>query len=95
MRPVHEIIHRAVVTEKSVMERAHSRYAFEVASDASKPVIRQAVEDFFKVNVVSVRTIKVPEKKRRFGRYPGKKPVWKKAIVTLKEGQKIEMLEAE
>lgn len=95
MRAVHEIIRRAVVTEKSVTDRAHSRYAFEVASDANKPTIRQAVEEFFKVNVVSVRTIRIPGRGRRFGKHQGRTSPWKKAIVTLKPGQKIEMLEAE
>ncbi|MBI2981506.1 MAG: 50S ribosomal protein L23 [Deltaproteobacteria bacterium] len=95
MKAAHEILKRAVVTEKSVRDRANSRYAFEVVIDASKPVIRQAVEDFFKVEVVSVRTVRVPEKRRRFGRYPGKRSAWKKAIVTLAAGQKIPLLEAE
>ncbi len=95
MRPAHEIILRPVVTEKSVLARTRSRYTFKVAKDASKPVITQAIEEFFKVNVLSVHTIAVPGKRRRHGRHVGMGSGWKKAVVTLKAGQKIEMLEAE
>lgn len=95
MKPFYEIIYRPLVTEKTVMGRPRSVYAFEVASEAGKGVIRQAIEGFFKVRVVAVRTLTVPGKSRRVGRYVGQTTPWKKAIVTLAQGQKIEMLEAE
>lgn len=95
MKPFHEIVKRALVTEKSVRARALSCYTFEVDSEAGKGAIAEAMENFFKVKVVSVRTMKVPGRRRRFGRNVGKTSAWKKAIVTLAEGQKIEMLEAE
>lgn len=95
MKPFHEIIRRPLVTEKTVAARLEHRYSFEVAKEASKPAIRQAVEGFFKVKVVSVHTMTVPGKKRRQGRHEGYQSSWKKAIVTLATGQKIEMLEAE
>ncbi len=95
MRTYAEIIRRPLVTEKSVAERGLSRYAFEVAPTATKPAIREAVEEFFKVKVLSIHTLHVPGKRRRVGRHVGRGADWKKAIVTLKEGQKIDMLEAE
>ncbi|MBI2068243.1 MAG: 50S ribosomal protein L23 [Deltaproteobacteria bacterium] len=95
MKSLEQIIIRPLITEKAVLGRAFARYYFEVARDASKPAIREAVEKFFKVKVEEVRTIKIPGKKRRYGRQLGMKPPSKKAIVTLREGQKIEILEAE
>lgn len=95
MRPFHEIIRRAVVTEKSFANRSLGRYTFEVASDAGKAAIREAVQNFFKVEVAQVRTITVHGKVRKFGKHTGRKPSWKKAVVTLASGQTIKMLEAE
>ena len=95
MRTFSEIIRRPLVTEKSVAERGASRYAFEVALTATKHTIREAVEEFFKVAVLSVHTLRVPGKRRRVGRHVGQGADWKKAIVTLKAGQKIDILEAE
>ena len=69
-------------------------YSFEVSLTASKPAIRQAIEEFFQVKVDNVRTIVMRGKIRRIGRYQGQRPNWKKAIVTLVQGQKIEKLEA-
>lgn len=90
-----EIIKRPLITEKAVLDREKfGRYAFEVASQASKHAIRQAVEGFFNVKVTDVKTMLVRGKVRRVGRYFGKRPNWKKAIVTLAKGQKIDMFEA-
>lgn len=89
-----EILKRPLITEKAVAEKeAWNRYAFEVAPTASKSAIRQAVEGVFQVKVKDVHTMIVRGKIRRIGRYMGKRPNWKKAIVTLAEGQKIEMFE--
>lgn len=75
------------------MKEKQNQYIFEVVPEATKPDIRHAVEDIFKVKVLSVRTMNVLGKVRRLGRSVGKKPDWKKAIVTLGEGQKIDLVE--
>lgn len=80
----------------SVRERAEPRtkYTFEVAPDATKIEIRRAVEQLFEVEVRSVRTMNVPGKKRRVGRFrQGRRPGWKKAIVEVAPGQMIDVFE--
>jgi large subunit ribosomal protein L23 len=69
------------------------KYTFEVAPDATKVEIRQAIEKLFDVKVKSVRTMNMPGKKRRLGRSLGRKPHWKKAIVEMAAGETIEMFE--
>jgi large subunit ribosomal protein L23 len=94
MKPFYEIIKKPLITEKAVFAKeAFGRYSFEVAMTASKPAILKAVEAFFQVKVKEVRTMIVHGKMRRIGRHQGRQANWKKAIVTLAEGQKIEMLE--
>jgi len=68
-----------------------NKYIFHVAGDANKIQIKQAVEDIYNVSVVKVNTIKARGKWRRIRHHIGKTPDWKKAIVTLKEGDKIEV----
>jgi large subunit ribosomal protein L23 len=94
-----EILRRGITTEKSVKLQELNKYTFEVALRATKIDIRRAVETIFNVKVVSVNTMRMPGKKkmiRRRGAAP--RPVeareWKKAIVTLKEGQTIDALKA-
>jgi len=90
-----EILKRPLITEKAVAAReATNRYHFEVALKASKPAIKSAVEGHFKVKVIDVHTMIVRGKERRIGRHRGFYPNWKKAIVTLSEGQKIGVFEA-
>jgi len=72
---------------------ARGKYTFEVAPDATKVEIRQAIEKLFDVKVKSVRTMNMPGKKRRLGRSLGRKPHWKKAIVEMAAGETIEMFE--
>jgi large subunit ribosomal protein L23 len=72
---------------------AENKYTFEVDLKATKPQIREAVEQIFNVDVEKVNTMRVRGKKRRMGRSEGKRPDWKKAIVTVKEGQRIELFE--
>jgi large subunit ribosomal protein L23 len=79
-----------VITERSMTETNAGRYTFAVATDASKQEIASAVAEAFKVDVVAVNTIKVHGKERRLGRKIGRRPDWKKAIVTIAKGQKIE-----
>jgi len=86
---IHEVIRRPIVTEKGVAKKeAVNTLCFGVASAANKTQGRQAVEKLFKVKVAEVRTMNIEGKLRRRGRFAGYRPDWKKAYVTLKEGQK-------
>lgn len=89
-----EIVRRPVITEKTTAARGRGVYAFEVAPDATKPEVKRAVETAFKVKVLGVRTMNQPAKKKRLRtmRY-GRRPAWKKAIVTLAPGEKIAFFE--
>jgi large subunit ribosomal protein L23 len=89
-----DIIIRPVISEKSYDMIAHNRYTFEVAKTASKPQIAQAVTDIFGVTVTSVNTMNVTGKPRRVRVAKGKTRDWKKAVVTLKEGDSIEFFQA-
>ncbi|MEX0912132.1 MAG: 50S ribosomal protein L23 [Gemmatimonadota bacterium] len=94
MNSIHEIIVRPLVTEKSThqLER-DGAYSFVVARDANKVQIAQAVEQLFDVKVSDVRTMRYSGKERRLGRFVGRRPGWKKAIVRLREGDSIEIFE--
>ena len=83
MKLAQEIILAPVITEKSMMGTAEKKYTFKVAKDATKVDIKKAVEQLFSVKVASVNTMNVRGKFRRYGRFEGFKPSWKKAIVTL------------
>jgi large subunit ribosomal protein L23 len=94
MPELHRTIVGPVVTEKSsAAYAARKEYAFRVHREATKPQIRTAIESLFKVTVTDVRTIVVRAKQRSHGRYVGRRPSWKKAIVTLKEGDAIQVFE--
>lgn len=88
-----DIIIRPWITEKSTALMQDRKYTFEVHPDANKVQIKQAVEEIFKVKVLKVNTMRVPGKLRRVGRFVGRKPDRKKAIVTLAEGQSIPIFE--
>lgn len=90
---LYEVLRRPLITEKSTMLQEQDKYAFEVAGKASKNQIKQAVEKAFKVNVLDVHVMNVPGKTRRVGRNPVTGSPWKKAIVRLKPGQKIQFFE--
>jgi len=90
---LYEVLRRPLITEKSTVLQMENKYAFEVAGEASKPQIKQAVEKAFKVKVTDVNVMMVPGKRRRLGRRMVSRPSWKKAIVTLKAGDKIELFE--
>lgn len=95
MANAYETLKRPLLTEKSLIERDnHNRYGFVVAKNASKGEIKTAVEKLFNVTVVKINTISVTGKTHRMGRFEGKRPDYKKAFVTLKEGDKIEVVEA-
>ena len=89
MKFAHDIILRPVITEKSMEQMAAGKYTFVVHPRATKPEIRRAVEELFDVKVEKVNTMNMRGKMRRMGRFAGRRPSWKKAIVTLKEGQRI------
>ncbi len=91
---VHQIIKKILVTEKSTAAREKSnKYFFEVDRRANKLEISKAVEKLFKVKVADVRVLHVLGKKKRLGRVIGQKSSWKKAIVTLAAGNRIEIAE--
>lgn len=90
---LYEVLRRPLITEKNTLLQAQGRYAFEVAAKANKQQIKQAVETAFKVEVTAVNTMTVPGKQRRVGRRQVLTSPWKKAIVTLKPGDKIELFE--
>jgi large subunit ribosomal protein L23 len=90
----YDILRRPVITEKNTYLMERGRYTFEVAREANKPQIKEAVETAFpNVKVVAVNTMNMPYKTRRRGRITGRLPGWKKAIVTLREGDRIELFE--
>lgn len=91
MRHYSEIIIAPVVTEKSMALRSENVYTFKVAKDATKTEIKKAIEDAFKVEVKSVNTLNTKSKKRRVGKYQGRRKTYKKAMVTLKDGSSIEL----
>jgi large subunit ribosomal protein L23 len=87
---LHEVIKRPLVTEKGVTKKDSERtLCFEVAADANKTQIRQAVQHLFKVKVAEVRTSTTAGKLRRRGKFAGYRPDWKKAYVKLKTGEKV------
>jgi len=96
VKKIQEVIVRPLITERSTLLREKSKYSFEVNPDATKQEIKNAVELIFKkekVEVLKVNTTNLPAKIRRVGRSFSKPYRWKKAIVTLKPGQKIELFE--
>ncbi len=88
-----EVIRRPLVTEKNTSLQAQGKYAFEVAREANKNQVKQAVEKAFKVNVTAVNIISVRGRERRIGRRMVTGSSWKKAVVTLKTGDKIQIFE--
>lgn len=90
---LYEVLRRPLITEKNTTLQEQNKYAFEVAQGATKPQIKQAVEKAFKVKVTGVNVITVPGKKRRVGRRLTLTPSRRKAIVTVKAGDKIGFFE--
>ena len=90
-----DIIVAPVITEKSMAGTAFQQYTFEVRSSASKTMIKHAIHEIFKVDVVKINTVRIGGKSKNFARRgtrtSGKQADWKKAIVTLAPGQKIEL----
>lgn len=94
MKDSYDIIKAPLLTEKGAkLKEAHNKIVFKVDRDTNKIEIKRAIEEIFNVKVLNVSTIHQKGKKKRFGRKIGKRPDWKKAIVTLKAGEKLEILE--
>ena len=94
MRDPRSIILKPLVTEKgSRLREAGNKYLFQVARDANRIEIKQAVKAIFNVKVKDVKTIVVHGKIKRMGMFSGKRPDWKKAVVTLEEGHSIDLFE--
>ncbi|WP_122625996.1 50S ribosomal protein L23 [Lucifera butyrica] len=88
-----DVLIRPLITEKATSLMQENKYTFVVAPKANKVEIRQAVEQIFKVKVLAVNTIRVMGKTKRMGRFEGKRPDYKKAIVKLAPGERIEFFE--
>jgi large subunit ribosomal protein L23 len=94
MKTVYQVLLAPLLTEKGTMlKEKDNKVVFKVARGANKIEIKNAVEEIFKVKVDRVSTMNCKGKKKRLGRYEGKRPDWKKAIVTLKEGEKLDFIE--
>ena len=95
MAELHDILIKPLITEKTArLQAANNTYVFEVGLDSNKVQIKRAVESLFGVHVQSVRTAVVRGKTKRFGRHYGKRSNWKKALVTLSEGDQLNFFEA-
>ena len=90
---MHDLLLKPVITEKTTMMMSDGKYTFKVPLHANKIEIRKAVEAVFDVKVKSVATLRTMGKFKRMGQYVGKRPDYKKAIVTLQEGETIEFFE--
>ncbi|WP_424137516.1 50S ribosomal protein L23 [Roseomonas chloroacetimidivorans] len=88
---MYQLIVAPVITEKATVLNEVGQVTFKVTSDATKPEIKAAVEGLFGVNVTAVNTVVVKGKSKRFRGRPGQRSDWKKAIVTLAEGQSIDL----
>lgn len=89
----YDVLRRPVITEKGTYLQAQNKYVFEVAKGTNKIRIKEAVEKAFNVKVLAVNVSHVPGKMKRLGRHQGMTRSWKKAVVTLAEGQSIEFFE--
>jgi large subunit ribosomal protein L23 len=94
VKSVYDVVTSPLITEKGTMvSELGNQVVFRVRRDASKDQIRRAIESLFKVKVEKVRTLNLLGKTRRVGRHVGRRPDWKKAYVTLAEGQRIDFFE--
>jgi large subunit ribosomal protein L23 len=88
-RNLPDLIIKPIVTEKATRLLEDNKYVFNVAIKATKPQIKEAIQGLFDVSVTKVNTQRLPLKKKRVGRFVGYKPQYKRAVVTLKEGDSI------
>lgn len=94
MKDARDIIKQPVITEKSYSLASQEKYTFKVDPVANKVEIKKAIEELFKVKVLKVNTLRIKRKPKRVRNIPGYKPGYKKAIVTLRPGDKIEVFES-
>jgi large subunit ribosomal protein L23 len=90
---LYEVLRRPLITEKATLLQEGNKYAFEVAQKATKRQVKLAVEKAFKVNVTKVNIVAMHGKMKRIGRRMAMTPSWKKALVTIMPGQKVEFFE--
>jgi large subunit ribosomal protein L23 len=91
---VFEVLRRPLITEKStILQDSNNKYAFEVDSRANKVQVKTSVEESFSVKVTGVNILMVKGKRKRFGRRLVQQPSWKKAVVSLRSGDKIQLFE--
>lgn len=88
-RDLADLILKPIITEKGTIQMELGKYVFDVLPKATKPDIKAAIESLFDVTVVKVNTLTLPRKQRRVGRFVGYKAQYKRAIVTLKDGDSI------
>lgn len=94
MKTLYDVLLNPLLTEKgTLLKESDNKLIFRVARRANKIEIKKAVEDIFKVKVDNVTTMNYKGKKKRVGKYEGRRSDWKKAIVTLKEGEKLDFIE--
>lgn len=93
MRNPYDVLIKPLVTEKTSTLMAENKYTFKVEKAANKIEIKHAVESIFKVDVVDVKTMNMPGKLKRQGKTSGMTSEWKKAIVTVKEGQRLPLFD--
>ena len=94
MKTLYEVIVSPLLTERgTVIKEKYNKVIFKVARGANKIEIKKAVEEIFKVKVDCVTTVNYKGKKKRLGKFEGKRPDWKKAFVTLKKGEKLDFIE--
>jgi large subunit ribosomal protein L23 len=94
MKYTYDVLHGPLLTEKgTLLKETENKVLFKVAKNANKIEIKKAVEEIFKVKVDRVSTMNYKGKTKRMGRFEGKRADWKKAIVTLKEGEKLDFIE--
>ena len=94
MKDIYQVIKKPLITEKAnILKEKDNKIAFVVAQDATKAQIKEAVERLLKVKVLKVNCSSMMGKARRLGRTSGKRPDWKKAVVTLRQGDRIAFFE--
>jgi len=94
MKNIYDVLISPLLTEKgTLMKERENKVLFKVANAANKIEIKKAVEEIFKVKVDNVSTMNFQGKKKRMGKYAGRRSDWKKAIVTLKKGEKLDFIE--
>jgi large subunit ribosomal protein L23 len=88
-RNLMDLVRRPIITEKATLLLENNQYTFEVSPRSTKPEIKAAIESLFEVKVIAISTINPPRKQRRVGKFLGYRPIYKRAVVTLADGDSI------